>query len=184
MAERGCSVILGPWHLRPGKTQAPFTPEPLQRWGERLQRFSVLLTVPLGLPKCKQSLGPTIVRPGENSEARNVISPPTPPSLVFALSLLLSSPTATSKTFSPISSSLVLLQTFYLLGVFETWTRIKGKECSSWWNSSEHWRKACAYRFMGLESASPGAGCVLQEVQAVTTFVSSSEAPNWRGIGD
>lgn len=25
--------------------------------------------------------------------------------------------------------------------------------------------------------------CVLQEVQAVTTFVSSSEAPSWRGKG-
>lgn len=110
MAERRYGVVLGLWHLGLGKTQAPFTPDPLQTLGKGLQRSSFLLTfLPLDLPSQVQTfLGPTSVGPNENSEAKNADFPlPYLYHLVFALSMLLSFPVATSKTFSLISSSLV-----------------------------------------------------------------------------
>lgn len=76
--KRVYGVVLGPWHLGSGKTQVPFTADPLQGSEKGLQRSPFLLTVlPLGLPSpVQQSLGPTSVRPSETI----LISPPIPPS--------------------------------------------------------------------------------------------------------
>lgn len=106
MAERGSGAVLGPWHLGLGKTQAPFIPDPLQRLGKGIQRSLFLLAfLPLDVPSQVQTLlGLTSVRPSENSEAKNAdFSLPYLHHWVFAVSLRLSSPVATSKTFSLIT---------------------------------------------------------------------------------